>query len=56
VFLAIPPNWDTMTDEQQTQVAEAMAEEMQRRLGITDKSQQADTPDTPTPPRPPTTH
>jgi predicted Fe-S protein YdhL (DUF1289 family) len=48
VFLEIPANWDQMTDEQQDQVAEAMAEEMQRSLGITDKSdQKGDRSDTP---------
>jgi predicted Fe-S protein YdhL (DUF1289 family) len=42
VYLEIPANWDQMTDEQQHQVAEAMAEEMQRALGITDKSEQGE--------------
>jgi len=44
VYREIPANWATMTDEQQGQVAEAIAEEMQRSLGMTDKSEQSDQP------------
>jgi predicted Fe-S protein YdhL (DUF1289 family) len=53
VYLEIPPNWDQMTDGQQHQVAEAMAEALQRQLGIRDKSATPDKPDSST--QPPTT-
>jgi len=42
IHLEIPADWDKMTDEQQDQAAEAMAEEMQRRLGIADDQDVAD--------------
>jgi predicted Fe-S protein YdhL (DUF1289 family) len=42
VYLEIPANWDQMTDEQQDQTADAIATEMQRQLGITDKSERRD--------------
>ncbi len=42
LFLPIPPDWDKMTDAEKDAASLAMAEEMQRRLGISDKSVQRD--------------
>jgi predicted Fe-S protein YdhL (DUF1289 family) len=53
VYLEIPADWDKMTDEQQHQVTEAMAEALQRQLGITDTRATPDKPDSST--QPPTT-
>ena len=50
VFLAIPANWDNLTPAEKKQAAEAMAGALQRRLCITDKSEQTGDP----PANPPT--